>query len=204
MGSPGHFRIPGHSGTDVKHKKAFTRIKEYYRNRTSTSLSSKSARTGHAENHKTRSRYKGKRVQNLIVRSLQISLFLLVVVGGVLIVKNLHLRSSVGVGPILDRLEKKNKAEVQTAYKLWVKEANDHLKANELAYAQRDYIRAIRIYKYGKAGRIGLTEVLMRRCHSEGVYCEEAEEHLTFVREMNYLSETEQHELLHRSKQYQP
>ena len=28
---PGHFHIPGHSGTDVKHRKAFTKIKEMHK-----------------------------------------------------------------------------------------------------------------------------------------------------------------------------
>lgn len=33
MGPQGHFKIPGHSGTDFKHRKAFEKPKEYLKKR---------------------------------------------------------------------------------------------------------------------------------------------------------------------------
>ena len=111
-------------------------MKEYYRQRTGTPPSKKSARTSHAENHKTLARYKGKRVQNLIVRGLQICLFLFVVAGTVLIVKNRHVMSSAPADQVSAGMEKRRIAEVQNAYKMWVKVGNDHLSTNELDQAQ--------------------------------------------------------------------
>ena len=78
---------------------------------------------------------------------------------------------------------------MRTAYKVLLQSGNDYLYSKQLDEAQAEYLRALQVDEYGKFARIGLTKVLAKKCELFGVYCEEAQDHLHFIKEMHFLTE---------------
>ncbi|MEM9823966.1 MAG: hypothetical protein AAF985_22970 [Bacteroidota bacterium] len=199
-------RIPGHSGSDFKHRKAFVRQNEYYR------------KQGKAQNSKTNTEEQGQdpisetrsfepsKAEQWIKYGIGLPAIILTSAGilyalffyGDLVSLGLNKDPQQYAKEVKEK-QLRQKAIKDDAYRVNVGTGNYYLQNNQLKAAQTEYTRALQIDKYGETARIGLAIVLLKRCQREGVLCYEIAEQLTFIQEMNFLSPKEIEDL---KKQY--
>lgn len=186
MGTPCHFKIPGHSGTDVKHRRAFAQRKEYlkkgifYKNkkRSFTSINKKLIpKKADFEKYKLT-----KKIAFIL------AIFFLLSIGGIIYtLGNLYKKpfyEFMNANPKYETIENKNIA----AYNFLVKSGNRLLESDYFDSAQREFMLALKIDEYGKAARIGLTKVLIEKCKTSFELCEEMEENIAFLIQSKYVS----------------
>ena len=196
MGPPGHCKIPGHSGTDFKHRKAFKKRKEYL---TKQLLSKKTFKnTGLLKNDKHRNEI-GNNGRSEINKGtlLVLSFFIVAALGSII-----YMGSQIYKKPVREFLEvsldevqpiikSHQQRELEEAYNFLASSGNGYLNANLLDEAQTEFSHALKLYEYGRKARIGLTKILIKKCEMYSNLCKEAEENIEFLIEMKYASERE-------------
>lgn len=194
MGFPGHFKIPGHSGTDFKHRKAFSKVKAYQKTRKSVRKHIASSKFGDpgivSQLQEARTSKANTFATYLSIGSKLF--FALALLTTFVLGMNWVLNRPISISPEPENLAFKK--ELRDAYHVLVTTGNNFLLGGSLDEAQSEFVRAIKIDEYGELARIGLTKVLAKKCELYNEFCEEAVQQKDFLKEMGYLSEEEQHE----------
>ncbi len=184
--SPGHFRLPGHSGTDFKHRKAFERGKELQQQKIpSRSASSTPPKVPY------QSAYSGSVKLQWVLQTIAV----LITFGALLCISYVLISNYYAAPPFTasswelehSRLKKEN----QRAYEMLVDRGDTFLASGELERAHGAFAQALQIDQYGKNARRGLTKTLALRCQTEGTHCAAANENLDFLLKMQYATEAE-------------
>ncbi len=196
MGSPGHIKIPGRFGKEFKPRRAFTEMNEYYRKKISTRPTGKKAGANRRPEHKRRDIFGKDLLEDVLVKAIGLFLAFLLVVLIITIVKTQPVLFVPAAERMLPKIEERSKAEKDNAYEMYVQSGKNYIRGGYLDRAQVEFTNALSIYIYGQSARIGLTQVLLKKCQTTGTLCEEAEEHLIFLREMKYISETELNDMI--------
>ena len=196
MGFPGHFKISGHSGTEFKHRKAFSKIKSYKESSNSKNKQSESGEYILPIKATVPTDYQHAYRQDRNMRlffKLPVFLITLILVSFVVVKTSggheMVVEYSIQA-PCLD-LTPQEKEECLEAYLLFVNSGYYHLNNGELNTAQWEFTRAIYIYEYGKGARIGLTRTLIAQCKDHQKECDNIQVNLEFIRSMKYLPITE-------------
>ena len=200
MGFPGHFNIPGHSGTDFKHRKAFAKIKDYNRKRSSIDLPKIETEKDFKTSPQFSKKYQLTFAEKAIKFGFKLPLFLCFIIISFWVFNNFtnHYFSVINNSDkAYQTTVKEYKAkEKRENYDLFIRSGKSHLKANQLNFAQAEFIRALTIYKYAKEARVGLTLTLVEKCNSRKEFCQEAQDHILFLKKMKYLTEGELNALI--------
>lgn len=173
---PGHFKIPGHSGTDFKHKKVFAALKK---NNKQHVFSKGSPITGGGYIWR-----KQKPVYQF-VHAVLVS----IIIGAIgmfsyhLIMDN-HLKESnqiIVIGPPIkpDKLDFYG----ETKYNFYTQMGNYQLSQGNLDLAHESFYKAIKTLQFGIDAKVGMLKVLQLKCQNQGIHCTE------FIELEDYLTE---------------
>lgn len=188
MGFPGQFRIPGHSGTDKKHKKAFTKWRKWQREDALTyeNGSRTSARTGRYESEYSIPTYIKKwfLIVGIPIIFLAVgSLSYLVFNAGDGLISSYKKAEVVIDSP-------HNDVERLNAFLFYDKLANRWLEKGDYEEALANFNQALKMAPYSKRARLGLIKVLEHYCEYGESYCVEAAEQRAFVDGMGWRSDS--------------
>ncbi|MEL7248968.1 MAG: hypothetical protein AAFO03_11135 [Bacteroidota bacterium] len=178
---PGHSKIPEHSGTDFKHRKAFSKARELLQKKIpKRSPSSTSPKAPY------RSAYAGSGKLPWVLQFIGalVALGAIITLGYVLISN--YYADPPFAATSFELKQQQIKAEKERAYQIMVDTGNGYLAHGEPAQAHLEFAQALRIDEYGKDARVGLTKALILRCRTEGKYCEVADDNLAYVLKMKY------------------
>ena len=181
-------KIQGHSGTQFKHREAFSKIYNYHKSKT------------FSKNKTIINQYSERSASTILINSprnssIKILKIIALILISLLIIKSVKLLNSKtstylkGKQEILDRKNKIDESEMER-YNLLIKSGYKSLKIDQLNDAQTDFVRALRIHEYGKEARFGLISVLNKQCNQNGKFCRDALDNENFVRLMGWLNET--------------
>ncbi len=190
---PCNFKIPGHSGTDFKHRKAFQKTKERLKRkiRTDSSLK-KSQPTTSRRNTIPYSKTNVSKPLKWMVAITRLSMFLLVF----LLAKNIACSvyadmTTNSYKGIKAHVHYKNGLTYMERYRLLIKEGNECLKADQLDEAQQKFTKAWDLDRYGFEVNLGMTKTLLKKCKRNGEYCREAKAFFNFMKKNAKLSDIE-------------
>ncbi len=193
MGFPGHCKIAGHSGTDFKHRKAFSKLKEYKQNT--------SKKYGNITTEEFLlpipaaiptdyfGAYQRNRRINLLVK---LPAFLISICFFGFFLR--HFSNTCTEHSIVNfneaRLEIDKEKELKKMENItyFYHSGNYHLQKNELHKAREYFTRTLAADEDNLDARIGLTETLTMYCHRHNLFCKEARIQLEFLQEMDYLT----------------
>jgi len=184
---PCSFKIPGHSGTDFKHRKAFNKVEELQdkRKRTSGAIMD-SNYDAEPNKYKRNSSFSKWFKAGLLLTTFIFSFFF---------IKNQasnisnQLSKYGAEGEIIKAQSKKN---VYTrAYRILTSTGNDYLYWNMLDEAQSEFALALKIDKNGKAANLGMTKTLIKKCAQKSEYCQEAKAYLNYMRSLGEVLDNE-------------
>lgn len=188
-------KIPGHSGTEFKHRVGFKRVKAYQKNkmRISTSEVEKvSVPPSELRN------YEGYSLFTSLFTSFVILVFcgligsLLYVAGSVLMERIETTDEAHNYEVEQDRLYNDEiysykRFATDNPYKLFTDTGNYHLTSGEMRSAQEEFQRALKVEPYGKEARLGLIKILDYYCCVRSIYCEQLDEQVTFAEGMGFM-----------------
>ncbi len=194
MGFPGHSKIAGHSGTEFKHRKAFSKIKHYHQQ-----SSVKNNVPGTEEfllpipatvpTNYLQAYQKERSIKLLI--NLPVFLIAISLVGYLLINFSNECEKSFvqNYERGLSNLEKNKEEKIRRIknFTYFYNSGNYHLQKNELLKAQKKFTRALALDEYNIDARIGLTETLIAQCQQYHLFCKEAQIQLDFLDDTDYL-----------------
>lgn len=182
---PCQFHISGHSGTDVKHKKPFVKLKEYYKNNPDypSNATEKSVIAKYENLITTRTESK---VNRLILFFVKIPLAIMML-GGV-VIGSVHFYKLSKNIQVSKKRRRSVKAEIFMieSYDFLVKSGYYELSRGDMKKAQAEFIRALNIKKMGLEAVVGLTEVLKKRCENESMYCHKYMEYQEYLEKVTY------------------
>jgi len=186
MGFPGHFRIPGHSGTDQKHKKAFTKWRKWQREDAFT------YEGGRKESQRT-GQYESEHVMPSSAKKWLLRLGLPIATIALISSGWLIFQAGDGMMSAFDQIETitlapENDTERLQAYKYYRGLANQALEEGNYEAGRVNYTHALNMAPYSKSARLGLTIVLEHYCEKDQIYCEEAAEQRNFMNKMGWRS----------------
>lgn len=181
-------KIPGHSGTSFKHRKAFTKIKKFNE---LTELSYESAPelsdpqvTVSKVINRTDSK-KGIVIEHaILIATVIVSFSLLLYFFDVL-----DNSSKEYLGTSLEMYNERNTRLDKENYNHYIDVGFDNLRRENLDNAQLYFVKALEIDTKGKEARIGVTQVLHQQCESKNQFCSEYEENLAYLTAMKYNTE---------------
>ena len=188
---PCQFKIPGHSGTDFKHRKAFKKAKELQdkRKRVSAAITKNNFEPGYSKNI----------ANSLLAKWMKAGLFFSAVVLSLIFVENQADNISTQLKEYKTKSEiirAENIINVYTrAYKVLTTTGNDYLYWNMLDEAQSEFALALKIDKNGKAANLGMTKTLMKKCAQRSEYCAEAKAYLDYMKSLGEALDNELIEL---------
>ena len=192
MGYSGGFKIPGHTGTDFKHRKVFSQYD-------STKNAIYSQPLGHSNDLKPKLEPQKFRIKNekskseAIIRLLVFLAFFSLLGFGFFSFNYLLSEAFNSSSPRSQLLlEQYQKNERNSGYSMLVATGKQYYKAGKLDDAQAEFIRAIKIKEYGKSAWLGLTNVLNEKCRLYNQYCDEAKENEEFINEIGFLKSTQE------------
>lgn len=195
MGFPGHFKIPGHSGTDFKHRKAFSKIKKYYRDQQIIRSPKSDCESAIKATQQNPIKYRFSKRDKILNLGVKFPLFLLFTTMAFFVLKNFtnyyFTKFEKSNRQFVIDLNKQAEKEKKDAYDLFVRTAQSYLHVNKLDKAQSEFIRALSLDNYGKLARIGLTKTLIKKCKQQQEFCDEIKPHLDYLEQMKYLSKKE-------------
>lgn len=177
MGYSG-FKIPGHSETAQKNKKAFARRKHW---------GGKRRADDHGEASKIVGKYKtqyGPDLSNWILGLL----FLLLAGASYWWHTGMTSNSATEQRGIETKREGFSEKE-QHAYNFLVSSGHKSLAIKDYRVAAYEFNQALKIAPYGKNARLGLVATLKEMCAENHSYCKRAEEQSAFVERMGWLKE---------------
>lgn len=73
-------------------------------------------------------------------------------------------------------------------FELSMKLGKKYLRQNHLKEAQYYYTRALHIKKSNYLAILGMTKVLLKRCNTEGLYCKEAKDYFTVIKQVKNIN----------------
>ena len=180
----GNGKISGHSGTEFKHRKAFTGIKAHRKRwQSSVNKEQPSDTVSWKEVNMERTAKKWEDAQRALLFLIPILIIANFLVWkyddkfGQMINEQYAARQDYVAQQKALRVMSENDA----AYDLLTRSGKLFLKSGSLDYAQKEFIGALKLYPYGKEANIGLTKVLVKKCELCQMYCEEAEQYLAFI-----------------------
>ncbi|WP_020538974.1 tetratricopeptide repeat protein [Lewinella cohaerens] len=169
--------VPGHTGTQFKHRKGFVKQKELLRKK----LKGGNNRVGEWDNRL------GKRNNRRRV----VLYVLLLLVLPVMIYFGWQF-SQLLTTTVRQETQQKHELYQQERYEnesveYWnmVKLGKVHLNSGDYAYARRLYQGALELFPYTWDANAGLTMTLTKMCTENGQFCEEAKEYLEFCRSLS-------------------
>ncbi len=170
-------KIPGHSGTDFKHRKAFGGTKAFYK-KWQIYNKHKLARSSQSFEEIRRARQHQKNVE---IKSL---LYLMAIIVSLTIVALWCFENYYPVYVVksseyrYNRYEQlyfdKKMEEKENEYHSLVKSGNRFFKEKKLIQSQRAYRKAIRLFPSRIKATEGMKNVLEQRCKTDNKYCDEA------------------------------
>lgn len=184
MGFPGHFRIPGHSGTDQKHKKVFTKWRKWQREDALTYESGRksSQRTGQ---YKSEHEISDNGRKWVLFLGLPIVLLALACGGWLIfqagdgVMSSFEEPTSISLNPRTDE-------ERLRTYQHYRRLGNQALEAGNYEAAKDNFTYALTVAPYSENARAGLTLVLEHYCEADQIYCDVAAEQRSFMDEMGW------------------
>ena len=189
---PCHFKIPGHSGTDFKHRKAFRKLNKRLKKlkRTNASLRKPAS---NSTNKKILSFTKtGVNLPiKWLVALLQVTMF------GLVFLLVLEVGRSFSDNLIASEQNSKgyHTELLNTTYENVMIRADDYLEKGELDAAREQYFRALRIKQYAFGANLGMTKTLLKKCKRSGQYCGEAKAYFNFMIKNTNLTDIELNEM---------
>jgi len=192
MGFPGHFKITGHSGTEFKHRKAFSKIKSYKESGNHKKNKSDSGEFILPIKASVPTDYQHAYRQDRKMRlyfKLPVFLITLTLISLVLLKNCGKYESSVesrNHQALMDYTIEQKDANAES-YIFFLNSGYYHLNRNELNTAQWEFTRALYIDEYGKEARIGLTRTLIAQCKEYQKECDNIQVNLDFLHNMKYL-----------------
>lgn len=185
MGFSG-IRIPGHSGSEFKHRTVFSKRK------TAESSSSKSEVFALPITASTPTDYQKIYAQDRKVRlffKLPVFLISVLIIGYVTLDSSSYFKDALNPRnhEQFNRINTVKETEIIHDYVFFINSGYYHLRNNDLYTAQREFTRALKLDEYNIDARIGLTKTMIERCKQFHEVCEEVQPHLNFLRKMKYL-----------------
>lgn len=173
--------IPGHSGTQQKHKKAFAQRRAWGGDWLSLS-------TGESKKGKVTGKYTSQYGNSEIVRGINVSLGIAAFVIGCWwfynVVNTFYDEPGTTVAsPQVFTPEDKH------AYHFLVDNAHGSLAGKDYRLAIYEFQSALKIAPYGKEARLGLLKAMQERCLKLDEYCDEIAEQAAFVEGMGWLED---------------
>ena len=181
-------KIPGHSGTDFKHRKAFSGPKAFYKNGRIFSKK-KLAASSQSFEEILKARKHQKRVESRI-------LIYLVLFIGILTISCLWYFDQNYPAYVYkqeqqrleqyqnSKLEKQLKEDMED-YSVLVNIGNINLDHGKLNEAQGLFSSALRIFPNGIEGHIGMEKTLRLQCFTNSQNCKEAQNYAAFVKSLS-------------------
>lgn len=167
-------KIPGHSNTDFKHRKAFNIIKDWTSEKSNQSKNAPLFQKPHRSNR--------ERKQTLLFRAFCIMIFSILVSGIYLYAKKLNVESkAIAAEMRAEVLRQKQKIKQQKEYDILIFSGDIHLQKNRLEEAQEKFIAAINLDSTQNQAYIGLTKTLVKKCFYLKENCKEAEAYMEYV-----------------------
>jgi len=199
MGYSGPGKISGHTGTEHKHRKAFSKIKSYQQSQNRSNYSKSgdfilpiksSVPTNYQQAYQQDRKFK-------LFFKLPVFLITIIVIGFVFVKSSSHYKDALNARNYHQKQDLEAiKMQVQRDdYLFLVHSGYYYYRRKQLSTAQSEFIRALSIDEYGKDARIGLTKTLIERCIAYHEGCEEIQPNLDFIRGMKYLPELKIKEL---------
>lgn len=184
MGFPGHFNIPGHSGTDQKHKKAFTKWRKWQRE---DALSYESERKSSQRTGQYKSEHEVSRTGRkwLLILGLPVVLLALACSGWLIFQAGDGMMSSFEQ-PLTISLTPQTDAERLRSYDHFRRLGNQALEEGHHEAARVNFTHALTLAPYSKNARVGLTLVLEHYCVENERYCDEAKEQRRYMKKMGW------------------
>ena len=181
---PGHFKIPGHSGTDFKHKKAFSRQKDYYRKK----LKEKSKYNSLDKVNTYKVEFKPTEKKNLVLETVKYIGITITFIGLFWIGSKLFESYKISAKQSIEYHQESKNRTKNEAYNVLTKTGLDYFNSGELDMAQEEFILALKINQNGLDARIGLTKVLQAKCIALNKFCVEFEENLEYLQKTQKIS----------------
>ncbi|WP_020571859.1 hypothetical protein [Neolewinella persica] len=178
----GPSRISGHSGTDKKHKKAFTKWRKWQREDSMTY-------EGGRETAQRSGRYVSEHKRSASERNwliiLGLPIVLIALIGGAWLLYHAAggVLSSIDQPEILT-LPPQNDVQRLQAYRSYQRTANNNLQKGDYEEARDNFYLALEMAPFSQTARKGLVEVVEYICEKDLNYCEEA------LTQRDYLNKT--------------
>ena len=194
---PCHFKIPGHSGTDFKHRKAFQKSRKRLEVIKRTNGSYRKMQSADMpKNAKGYSKISINKPLKWLVAAVRLTMFFLLILLIKNIVISVHQELTTNTKKItLTQAFSKNSLTYMEIYYLFVKEGNNYLDQDKLNEAHQLFAKAWNLDRYGFEANLGMTKVLLKKCKSTGEYCSEAEAYLIYIKKIAKLTDNQLIEL---------
>jgi len=194
----GGCRIPGHSGTQFKHRTAFSRAKHHRSNLRYKNLDYKASSYPNLKNNvglireeKTHPVYK---ILGDAFKWFTAILFLLCIAGIAYLIYDSSDLSKNESHPekFLVNLNALYQNDFdKRAYRILNNNGARHLYGNNFDFAQAEFTRALKVNPNGKNARRGLTKILIYKCQTKNQYCEDAQKNIEFLLLKDYATQKE-------------
>lgn len=170
--------IPGHTGTQQKHKKAFARRKQWAIGRPLADSEEEGNRrvVGKYELQNT-----GEELSNWIFLLLGILLIGAACWWGSAVTSNYN-----GSPRVIESKPDIFTKEQTRAYNFLVKSGDQSLALKDYRLAVSEFNLALEIAPYGKNARLGLVRALTLHCAEYREYCDKVDEQNTFIKQMGW------------------
>ena len=182
---PCQFKIPGHSGTDVMHRKAFQKVKELRDKRKRTATVESKSRLG---THSISVQRNNSKNDAIAGKCLRIVIALLIVMLISLLIQNranyISLQLIQHQKEIATLKKARHQSALATAYRVLTSSGNNYLYWNQLDEAQEEFARALKVDSNGEAAILGMTKTLLKKCAQRAEFCDESKTYLSYVKSM--------------------
>lgn len=162
----GQGKIPGHTGSSRKTKKAFEQVKKLYRPKYSPKMLAYN--TDHDSEPTVLSRI-----------ILVVAAIFLTIVMGLAVYK-------VSTWTVSAQNHQINQ-DKQYAYWERMAQADQYLSTGHLMKAKDYYTKALRLYPNAKAAHLGMAKTLMEQCKLKTAFCEQAQAYKHFLDEQQFI-----------------
>ncbi len=170
--------IPGHTGTQQKHKRVFARRKQWAKGRPLYDSEEIGKRRVVGE-------YQLQNTSGELSNWIFLLLGLLLIGAGCWWGTAIN-SSSYGNPVTIEQKPKSFTKEETHAYNFLVKSGHRSLAVKDYRVAAYEFNQALKIVPYGKEARLGLVKVLTLNCAEYQEFCDKIEEQKTFVKQMGW------------------
>lgn len=183
--------IPGHSGTQFRHRKAFVKNKSNKALKTLPNFV-KNDSSFSAEKRDTYSdSVIVKILQKIVLPTLMVGSMFFIIICCTSFFRSLSLLSD----GHSEYHQKARAKELQDWYRYFVKSGHYYMRTNNLEAAQNEIHRALKIFPTGMHANIAMTQILSRRCKMEGSFCSEAHHYYSLIDGKDSLDEQRFYEI---------